>query len=102
VSTYYFLFCAACKLLSELQQCILYGEDSEASFIKAQNHRTAEIAWDFCGSSGPTPLLTQGHLQPAAQDYVQTAFEYHQEWRLHNLSGQPVPLVKKFKKLTLV
>ena len=42
-------------------------------------------------SSGPTFLLKQGHSEPLAQDRAQTAFEYLQGWRLHNLSGQPVP-----------
>ena len=46
---------------------------------------------DIWRSSCPTPLLKQGHLDPVAQDRVQIAFEYHE--RLHNLSGQPVPVL---------
>jgi len=38
-------------------------------------------------------LLKQGYLEPVAQGCVQTAFEYLQGWRLHNLSGQPVPVL---------
>ena len=38
-------------------------------------------------------LLKQGHLELIAQDYVQTAFEYLEEWRYHNLSGHPVLVV---------
>jgi len=50
-----------------------------------------EAGRHFWRSSGPISLLHQGHLEPVAQDHVQTAFEYLQGWRLHNLSGQPVP-----------
>ena len=36
----------------------------------------------------------QGHLEQAAQDLVQAGFEYLQRrWRLHNLPGQPVPVL---------
>jgi len=41
------------------------------------------------GASGTHLVQTpaqQGHLEPAAQDLVQTAFEYLQRGRLHNLS----------------
>ena len=39
------------------------------------------------------PLLKQGHLGPVVQEHVQMAFEYLQGGRLHNLSGQPVPVL---------
>ena len=39
------------------------------------------------------PLLRQGHSKPVAQNCGQTAFEYLQGGRLHNLSGQPVPVL---------
>jgi len=45
---------------------------------------------DLCGSSSPTPLLKQGHLQQAAQDLDQAGIEYLQRRRLQNLPGQPV------------
>jgi len=35
----------------------------------------------------------QGQLQQVDQDGVQLTFEYLQGWRLHNLSGQSVPLL---------
>ena len=35
----------------------------------------------------------QGHLQQAAQDLVQVGLEYLQRGRLHNLPGQPVPVL---------
>jgi len=43
------------------------------------------VGRDLCGSSTPTPLLKQGHLQQAAQDLVQAG--------LHDLPGQPVPVL---------
>jgi len=49
-----------------------------------------EIGRNFWTPPGPTELLKQGTLQHIAQDHVQAAFEYLQEWRLHHLSGQPV------------
>ena len=56
-----------------------------------QNHRMFEVGRDLCGSSGPTLLPKQGHLQQAAEDRVQAGLEYLQRRRLHNLPGQPVP-----------
>jgi len=50
-----------------------------------------EFGRDLCGSSSPTPLPKQGHLEQAAQDLVQGGLEYLQRRRLHNLPGQPVP-----------
>jgi len=44
-------------------------------------------------ASGQTPLLKQGHVDPAAQEHVQMAFAYLQGWRLHHLSGQPVAVL---------
>ena len=48
---------------------------------------------DLWRSSSPSPLLQQGQQQQVAQDPVQMALEYLQRWKLHNLSGQPVPLI---------
>jgi len=45
---------------------------------QSQNHRMFEVGRDFCGSSSPTPLLKQGHLEQAAQDLVQAGLEYLQ------------------------
>jgi len=36
------------------------------------------VGRDLCGSSSPTPLPKQGHLQQAAQDRVQAGLEYLQ------------------------
>jgi len=49
-----------------------------------------EVGGDLWRSYSPIPLLKQGHLELVAQDHVQVAFDCLQEWRLHNLSGQPV------------
>jgi len=59
----------------------------------SQNHRMLGIGRDLWGSSGPTPLPKQGHLQQAAQDLVQVGLEYLQRRRLHSPSGQPVAVL---------
>jgi len=52
------------------------------------------LGWGLCGSSSPTPLPKQGHLQQPAQDLVQAGLEYLQRRRLHSLPGQPVPVLR--------
>jgi len=52
-----------------------------------------EIGRDLWRSSGPSPLLKQGHLEPIAQDHVQTSSEYLQIGRLHNTSRKSVPVL---------
>ena len=47
-----------------------------------------EVGRELWRSSGPIPLLKQGHLQLVVQDHVQMDVEYLQGWRLHNLSEQ--------------
>ena len=42
---------------------------------ESQNHRIVGAGRDLCGSSSPTLLLKQGHLQQAAQDLVQALHE---------------------------
>jgi len=61
------------------------------AITESQNHRMFRVGRDLRGSSSPTPLLKQGHLQQAAEDHVQAGLEYLQSRRLHNLPGQPVP-----------
>jgi len=61
---------------------------------ESQNHGIVRAGRDFCGSSCPTPLLKQGHPEQVAQDLVQVGFEYLQRRRLHNLPGQPVPVLR--------
>jgi len=60
---------------------------------ESQNHRMFRIGRDLWGSSIPTPLPKQGHLQQAAQDLVQVGLEYLQRRRLHNLPEQPVTVL---------
>ena len=64
-----------------------------ASCLGSQNHRIVGVGRDLCGSSSPTLLLKQGHLQQAAQELVQAGLEYLQRRRLHHLPGQPVPVL---------
>jgi len=59
----------------------------------SQNHRMVGVRRELCGSCSPTPLLKQGHLQQAAQEFVQAGLEYLQRRRIHNLPGQLVPLL---------
>lgn len=46
----------------------------------SQKHRMVAVGRDLQMSFGPTLLLKQDHLEPAAQDCVQAAFEYLQGW----------------------
>jgi len=61
---------------------------------ESQNHRMFGVGRDLCGSSSPTPLPKQGHLQQATEDLVQVSLEYLQRRTLHNLPGQPVPVLR--------
>ena len=61
---------------------------------ESRNHRMVGVGRDLCGSSSPTLLPKQGHLQQAEQDLVQVGLGYLQRRRLHNLPGQPVPVLR--------
>jgi len=50
-----------------------------------QYHRMFGVGRDLCGSSSPTPLPKQGHLQQATQDLVQAGLEYLQRRRHEEL-----------------
>jgi len=52
------------------------------------------VGRDLCGSSSPTPLPKQDHLECVAQDRIWVGFEYLQRRRLDNPSGQPVPVLR--------
>ena len=67
--------------------------NTERRITESQNHSMLGVGRDLCGSSSPIPLPKQGHLQQAAQDLVQVGLEYLQRRRLHNLPGQPVPVL---------
>ena len=60
---------------------------------ESQNHKMVGVGRDLCGSSSPTLLPKQGHLQQAAQDRIQAGLEYLWRRRLHNFPGQPVPVL---------
>lgn len=60
---------------------------------KQQNLGTVEARRDLWRSAGPNLVLKQGHLEQAAQDHGQMAFEYLQGNRLQNLSGERVPVL---------
>jgi len=62
-------------------------------FPALQDHRMFRVGRDLCGSPSPTPLPKQGDPEQAAQDLVQAGLEYLQRRRLHNLPGQPVPVL---------
>ena len=57
--------------------------------------RMVDVGRDLQRSSGPIPLLKQGHLEPVAQECDQMASEHLQGWRPHNLLGQPVPALSQ-------
>ena len=61
---------------------------------ESQKHRMVEVGRNHWGSSSPTPLPKQGRLEQAAQNLVQAGLEYLQRRRLHNLPGQPVPVLR--------
>ena len=54
---------------------------------ESQNHRMVGVGRALCGSSSPTLLLKQGHLQQAAQDLVQAGLEYLQRRRTIKPAG---------------
>ena len=60
----------------------------------SQNHRMLGVGRDLWGSSSPTLLPKQGHLQQAAYDLVRAGLEYLQRRRLRNLPRQPVPVLR--------
>ena len=67
---------------SGLQTLEDLGEQPVTLYSHCLNHRMVEVGRDLWRSSGPNPLLKQGHLEPVAQDHVQMAFEYLQGWIL--------------------
>jgi len=71
----------------------LFHEFESSLVTEAQNNRMVGLERVLWRSSSPTPLPKQGHLEQAAQDPVQAGLEYLQRRRLHNSSGQPVPVL---------
>jgi len=66
----------------------------EVLLPESHNHRMVGVGRDLCGSSSSTLLPKQGHLEQAAEDIVQAGLQYLQRRRLHNLSGQPLPVLR--------
>jgi len=66
------------SLLVSFAWVAVEGTAAQLRFTESQNHRMFEVGRDPCGSSSPTPLPKQGHLQQAAQDLVQPGLEYLQ------------------------
>ena len=56
---------------AELTPSTNITESQNHRITESQNHRMFGVGRDLCGSSSPTPLPKQGHLQLAAQDLVQ-------------------------------
>jgi len=84
--------CSSCQMLAVLAvNSSDLGEVCQTVFLlnsvakESQNHRMVGVGRNLCGSSSPTLLPKQGHLQQAAEDLVQAGLEYLQRRRLHNL-----------------
>ena len=78
--------------IAETQTYLTFkGKSTVVTQMRNQNYRMVGVGRDLCGSSSPTPLSKQGHLQQAAQDLVQAGLEYLQRRRLHSLPWRPVP-----------
>ena len=78
---------------SEPKTLPTFPSSTNGFITESQNHRMLGVGRDLCGSSSPTLPPKQGHLQQAAEDIVQVGLEYLQRRRLHNLPGQPVPVL---------
>ena len=91
----------SCRFLLPAKSFVLYfNELVQVWFLHLVDIKSmlteSQKGWGWKGPlevSGPTPLLKEGHLKLIAQDHVQMAFEHLQGVRLHNLSGQPVPVL---------
>ena len=81
------------------------GEPIHTAHLLAQQVTTSDFALhritECSGLEGTSvghlvqpSLPKQGHLQQAAQDCVQVGLEHLQRRRLHNLLGQPVPVLR--------
>jgi len=46
-----------------------------SAITESQNHRMVGVGRDLCGSSSPTFLPKQGHLQQAVENLVQAGLD---------------------------
>lgn len=58
--------------------------------IQSLFHRIVEVGRYLWASAGSTPLLKWGYSELVGRTMSGGLFTF-QGWRLHNLSGQPVP-----------
>ena len=72
--------------LGNIDEHQVFMENREWETKVLQTRRLVEVGKDLWRSSGPTPLLEQGHLELVAQDHIQMAFEYLQGGRLPTTS----------------
>ena len=61
--------------------------------MEQQNHRIIEIGRDFLISSGLNPLLKAQPTTSSGSGPCLLSFGHLQGWRLHNLSGQSLPVL---------
>ena len=66
----------------------------DIALICSQNLRIVGVGKDLLRCFTPSQLLQQGQLELVDSAVVRLGFEYLQGWRLHDLSGQPGPLVE--------
>ena len=84
-------FMPACESLAPGPVCAV--QFTQLTPTPLQNHRMLGIGRDLKRSSSPIPLPEQEHLGEVTQEGVQAGFECLQRRRLHNLPGQPVPVL---------
>jgi len=58
---------------SEQQQkhCFQFRCTTDNDWRESQNHRMVGVGRDLCGTSSPTPLSKQGHLEQAAEEKME-------------------------------
>ena len=84
-TTLYFFDLVRKPELAELDCSVVPSHDRHACsrgwerIAELQNHRMLGVARDLCGSSSPTPLPKQRHLEQVAQDLIQAGFEPEKE-----------------------
>ena len=57
--------------IQKMDQLVPFHKYSHAKAFSSQNHRMVAVGRDLCGSSSPTLLPKQGHLQQAAHSRLQ-------------------------------
>jgi len=65
--------------------CLVFNQFCDSVISEVERH--------YGNHKVQPPCSKWGQLQQVAQAYVQSYFEHLQEWRLFNLSEQPIPVV---------